>query len=254
MRIKTIITQNHSVQWLRLSFGLVLVFALFHWTASVLGSNRGEFGIIIGLLVVTATIAVKIFLFNRSLKDSVKDVGLTRPNALGILIAFVISVLMLLTIFVFAIVTDTSFSFYPDWYLLIPGLFFQAGIAEETLFRGYLFGYIRKKFSFWKAAGTAAIPFILVHLIMFYSLPFAIAFASILLSVIMSFPLARLFEFGGNTIWAPAILHFVVQGTVKVLVASGESAQSFQLFWITVCAVIPLLVFLLPGKKIIFPG
>lgn len=238
------------MQWLRLFIGLVLVFALFHWTADVLGSNRGEFGVIIGLLVVGATIAAKIFLFNRSFKESVKDVGLTWANTSGILIAIVISVLMLLTIFIFASVTDSSFSFYTDWYLLIPGLFFQAGIAEETLFRGYLFGHIRKKYSFWKAAVIAAVPFILVHLIMFYSLPFAIAFASILLSVVLSFPLARLFELGGNTIWAPAILHFVVQGTVKVLVVSGEDVQSFPLFWIAICAFIPLLVFLIPGKKL----
>ena len=242
------------MHWLRLIFGLILVFALFRWTADVLGSNRGEFGVIIGLLVVGTTIAAKIFLFNRSFKESFSDVGLTRPNALGVLIAVVICVLMLVSIFVFASVTDSSFSFYPSWYLLVPGLFFQAGIAEETLFRGYLFGFIRQKYSFWKAAGISAVPFILVHLIMFYSLPFAIAFASILLSVVLSFPLARLFELGGNTIWAPAILHFVVQGTVKVLVASGESAQTFPLFWITVCAVIPLLVFLLPEKKIISPG
>jgi membrane protease YdiL (CAAX protease family) len=242
------------MHWLRLIVGLVLVFALFHWAADVLGSNRGEFGVIIGLLVVGATIAAKIFLFDRSIKESVRDVGLTRPNALGILIAIVICVLMLLTIFIFASVTDSSFSFYTDWYLLLPGLFFQAGIAEETLFRGYLFGHIREKYSFWKAAVISAVPFILVHLIMFYSLPFAIAFASILLSVVLSFPLARLFELGGNTIWASAILHFVVQGTVKVLVASGESAESFPLFWIAVCSIIPLFVFLLPEKKIISPG
>lgn len=148
---------------------------------------------------------------------------------------------------------DSAFNFYPDWYLLVPGLFFQAGIAEETLFRGYLFGHIRKKYSFWKAAVISAVPFVLVHLIMFYSLPFAIAAASILLSVVLSFPLARLFELGGNTIWAPAILHFVVQGTVKVLVASAESAQTFPLFWIAVCAIIPLIVFLLPEKKNISP-
>ena len=237
------------MQWLRLLVGLVLVFALFHWTADVLGSNRGEFGVIIGLLVVGATIAAKIFLFNRSFKESVRDVGLTRPKSLSILIAIVISVLMLVAIFVFASVTDSTFSFYKDWDLLIPGLFFQAGIAEETLFRGYLFGYIRLKYSFWKAAGIAAVPFILVHLIMFYSLPFAIAFASILLSVVLSFPLARLFELGGNTVWAPSILHFVVQGIVKVLVASGESAQTFPLFWIAICAIIPLIVFYCLRKK-----
>lgn len=145
------------MHWLRLTVGLVLVFALFHWTASVSGSNRGEFGVIIGLLVVGTTIAAKIFLFNRSFKESFRDIGLTRPNALGILIAIVICVLMLLTIFIFASVTDSSFSFYPSWYLLVPGLFFQAGIAEETLFRGYLFGHIREKYSFLKAAVISAV-------------------------------------------------------------------------------------------------
>ena len=241
------------MQWLRLFLGLVLVFALFHWTASVLGSDRGQHGVLIGLLVVAAIITAKIFLFNKSFKESVKEVGLTSPKSSGILIAILISVLMLLTILVFSSVTDSSFSFYPKWYLLVPGLFFQAGIAEETLFRGYLFGHIRTKYSFWKAAILAAVPFILVHLMMFYSLSFAIAFASILLAVVTSFPFARLFELGGNTIWAPAILHFVVQGTVKVLIASGESAETFPLFWIAVCALIPLLVFLMPEKKIISP-
>ena len=228
-----------------------MVFALFHSSATILESDRGQSGIIVGLLVIASTLLAQIFLFNKSVKDSVKEVGLTRSNSSGILQSTVISVLMLLTIFVFAFATDTFFSFYPDWYLLIPGLFFQAGIAEETLFRGYLFGHIRKKYSFWKAALIAAVPFILVHMIMFYSLPFAIAFASILLSVVLSFPLARLFELGGNTIWAPAILHFVVQGTAKVIIASGESAQSFPLFWIAICALIPLLIFSIPGKKIL---
>ena len=133
--------------------------------------------------------------------------------------------------------------------MLIPGLFFQAGIAEETLFRGYLFGHIRQKYSFWKATFLASFPFILVHLILLFSLPLPIAIASIFLSVIISFPLARLFELGGKTIWAPAILHFIVQGTVKVLVASGESAESFPMLWIAACAVIPLLVFSVPNNR-----
>ncbi len=239
------------MQWFRLFVGLILIFALFHWTASVLGSDRGQFGILIGLLIVGATIAAKIFLFNRSFKQSVKEVGLTRPNGSGIFVAILICFLMLFTVFVFTFVTHSSFNFYPDWYLLVPGLFFQAGIAEETLFRGYLFGHIRQRYSFWKAAGIAAVPFILVHLIMFYSLPFAIALASILLAVVTSFPFARLFELGGNTIWAPAILHFEIQGAVKVIVPSGEPAQTFPLFWIAVCALIPLLVFLLPDRKTI---
>ena len=40
-------------------------------------------------------------------------------------------------------------SFFPGWWWLLPGLFAQGGIAQEVLFRGYLFGRIRRGRSFW---------------------------------------------------------------------------------------------------------
>ena len=57
-----------------------------------------------------------------------------------------------------------------------------------------------------------------------------------------SFPLAYLFELGGETIWALALLHFVIQATVKVVVFS-QGAESFALVWMAASALIPLLVF-----------
>ena len=223
-----------------------MIFALFHWTANALGSDRGQFGVLVGQLVVVAIIFAEKILFGKSFKESVKFIGLTRPNKIGLLTVLVICLLMLLAVFIFALATNSTFSFYPDWYWLVPGLFFQAGIAEETLFRGYLFGHIRQKYTFWKAATLAAFPFIFVHLILFYTMPFPIAAASIILSIITSFPFAYLFELDGKTIWSPAILHFVVQGTLKVLVATDESAWLFPFFWMTVCALIPLTAFAVP--------
>ena len=41
---------------------------------------------------------------------------------------------------------------------------------------------------------------------------------------------------------APALLHFVVQATVKVVVFS-QGAESFALVWMAASATIPLLVF-----------
>jgi hypothetical protein len=38
-------------------------------------------------------------------------------------------------------------------------------------------------------------------------------------------PLAHLFELGGATIWAPAILHFVIQATVKVVVIRATASE-----------------------------
>ena len=86
------------------------------------------------------------------------------------------------------------------------------------------------------------LPFVLVHLVLFFSMPWPIALASVVLAIVISFPLAHLFELGGNTIWAPALLHFVVQATVKVLVFSN-GADSFALLWMAASAAIPMLVF-----------
>ena len=55
----------------------------------------------------------------------------------------------------------------------LPGLFAQAGIAEELLFRGYLFGHLREGRSFWRAALLSMPPFLAVHLLLFFQMDFA---------------------------------------------------------------------------------
>ena len=157
-------------QWLRLLLGLVLVFCLFHGTASTLASDRGQAGLFIG------------------------------------------------------------------------GLFAQAGVAEETLFRGYLFGRVRLGRTFWRAAAMSMLPFVAVHLFLFLTMSWPLALASVLLAVVISFPLAHLFELGGKTIWAPAILHFVIQGAVKVVIVADGGETLFPLVWMLASALLPPLV------------
>jgi membrane protease YdiL (CAAX protease family) len=185
-------------------------------------------------------------LFARSFADAAEGIGLGRPRTLGMIVAIVIAKLMLLSAALFAWQTGTAFSLYPNWQWLIVGLFFQAGIAEESLFRGYLFGHLRQRHTFAKAVFFAAIPFVLVHLILFYQLSWSLAGASILLAIAMSFPLSKLFEMGGDTIWPPAIVHFAAQAVAKMLVAEGEGAWLFPFFVIAVSAVVPLIVYVVP--------
>ena len=108
--------------------------------------------------------------------------------------------------------------------------------------RGRRSGHIRVGRTFWRAAALSMLPFVSAHLVLFVSMPWPIAMASVLLAVGISFPLAYAFELGGDTIWAPALLHFVIQATVKVLVFS-QGAESFALAWMAASALVPLLVF-----------
>ena len=213
-------------QWLRLLLGLVLVFGLFHGTASILASDRGQAGLFIGALVVTATLVVERVLFRKR----------------AVVAAFAIGSLLLFVIFMFVHVRSASFAFFPGWFSLVGGLFAQAGVAEETLFRGYLFGQVRLGRTFWRAAVLSMLPFVAVHLFLFLTMSWPLALASVLLAVVISFPLAHLFELGGRTIWAPAILHFVIQGAVKVVIVSDGGDTLFPLVWMLASALLPLLV------------
>ncbi len=237
-------------EWPRLLIGVAVVFALFQWIASGLGSFRGEAGILVGLVVVIATVKVERLLFTEPVGKAALSIGLGRPKASGIIVAVVIAAIMLGSAVIFGWGTASGLELYPNWQWLAIGIFCQAGIAEEALFRGFLFGHMRQRHTFGKAATFAAIPFVLVHLILFYSFPWSLAGASILLSIAISFPLSKLFEMSGNTIWAPAIVHFATQSMAKLIVPSGENSWLYPFVVIAVSTIVPLIVYLLPTSRL----
>ena len=127
-------------------------------------------------------------MFRQPPGPAARSVGLGRPRAGGLTTAAAVCVGLLLVVPVFAKVTADSPTFLPGWWRLLPGLFAQAGIAEEVLFRGYLFGRLRKGRSFWRAAGLSILPFAAVHLVLFSTMPWSIALAALMLSVVLSDP------------------------------------------------------------------
>ena len=242
-------SETHIVtlrQHARLIFGLAIVLVLFHLLANALGSDRGQAGLIVAAVVLAALLAVEWTLFGEQPAAAVRSLGLGQPAVRGMVTSLVACVLLLAVIPVYAALRGATISMPPGWVWLLPGLFAQAGIAEEALFRGYLFGRLRKGRSFWRAALAAAMPFVAVHLVLFATLKWPVALAAVLLSTILSFPLARLFELGGNTIWAPALLHFVVQGAIKVVELRGDTG--LPIVWMAASALVPWLVFI-PSRR-----
>lgn len=231
--------------WLRLVGGLALIFGLFQWSATTLQSDRGQAGLIVATLIVAATLSAEVVLFRRRLRDAARALGLGFPDGRGLIAAAAVSVLLLLVVPVFAYFSGTEASLTSGWLGSIPGLFAQAGIAEETLFRGWLFGHLRHGRSFRDAAVASMVPFVAVHLFLFFTMAWPIALAAVVLAAVLSFPLAYLFELGGRTIWAPAFLHFIIQSTVK-LVILRDGGAAFPIWWMLASAIVPQLVFLLP--------
>jgi membrane protease YdiL (CAAX protease family) len=225
----------------RLLLGLVIVAVLFDRVATALGSDRGQAGLAVGSLVVVATLAVEALVFRKSAGAAVRALGLGRPAAAGLVAATVLSLLLLLVFPVYAAATGVRLALTSGWLRWVPGLFAQAGVAEEVFFRGYLFRHLRAGRSFVGAASAAAGPFAVVHVPLFRTMPWPVALAAIGLAVVLSFPLAALFELGGHTIWAPAILHFVAQGAIKVVTAPPEASVTLPIAWMAACATVPLL-------------
>jgi membrane protease YdiL (CAAX protease family) len=156
---------------IRLLAGLAAVFAFFQLLGYVLGSDRGQSGVLIAAAVVSALLAVECGQFRLTPAAALQQLGLGWPTAAGIFGALVVCLLLLAVIPVYAALRGASLTTYLGWPWLLPGLFAQAGIAEETLFRGYLFGQLRQGRGFWHAAAVATAPFVVVHLILFAIMP-----------------------------------------------------------------------------------
>jgi membrane protease YdiL (CAAX protease family) len=237
-----------STSWVRVPGGLLVVFALFHGLASRLGSDRGQSGLIVGAMVVLGTLLLQRVLFGQSPAVAIHWLGLTRTTTSGLGAAGTVGALLALIIPFYAWIVGASVAGYPGWLALLPGLFAQAGVAEEVLFRGYLFGHAREHRPFWPAVLFAMGPFVAVHLLLFLTLPWALALASVALAAATTPPLAYLYELGGRSIWPPALVHFVMQGAIKVVVVSGETGMRLPLIWMIGCATLPYLVFLVRAQ------
>ena len=234
---------------LRLIVGLAAGFLVLDRGAALTGSTLGQAGVLVGALAVAATMLAERLLFTRPFRAVPASLGLGRPRGRGVATAAALGAVMLLFFPLFARATGTPMALRDGWLLLVPGLFAQGGIAEECLFRGYLFGHLRRERSFWRAAWLSVPPFVAVHLLLFTYLPAPIAAAATFLALLMSFPLARLRDLGGGTIWAPALLHFVAQGGVKLAVVPERAQATIGIAWMAVCAVLPWAAFAVKERR-----
>jgi membrane protease YdiL (CAAX protease family) len=223
--------------------GFVALWLILDRSAALLGSYRGEMGLLVCLIVLVAATGIEMALSGASMRRALTDLGLRRPNVAGTKWSVGLSVAMLGFYPVFSLVTGAGIKLRPDWLLLLPGLFAQGGIAEELVFRGFLFRHVRDGRSFRNAALLSSIPFVAVHLLLFLSMDFVIALAALLVAVSISFPLAWLFENSGKSIWPCALVHFVVQGSIKIVEAPGEHFAAMATVWMLLSATAPWLFF-----------
>jgi membrane protease YdiL (CAAX protease family) len=120
---------------------------------------------------------------------------------------FAASLPMWLFLPVASAVTGSPLRIAPDWPLLVLGVILVNGLAEEVIHHAFFFGRLREQAGFIKAAFFGALLFGAQHLYLIVTLGPAAGASSVLLALLLAFPLAYAFELGGRSIIGPAILH-----------------------------------------------
>ena len=225
----------------------VVVWLIFDRTALALGSARGEYGWLVCAVVLALLALAQRWLTGGAWSELLPSLGL-RKSALQPMAATVALSLALLAFFpLYAARTGVTIHWRSDALLLAAGMFLQGGIAEETLFRGFMFGHISRGRSFWRAACLAAIPFVLVHLLLFWTLDWPVALAALVLALAMSFPLAWIFQRSGASVWPGALLHAAVQAPIKLVEVEASAFAIMAMAWMALASTAPWLLFMVRG-------
>ena len=184
--------------------GLLLLVPIIGQTPAALVVSAGMLSLALGFERV---------LFGRATRAALLALGFGRPTRGAIVVSALISVAMLTFFPAYSLITGVPISLRADWAWVLLGAIALNGIAEEALFRGFVFGHLRRAgHSFTRAGLVSMAVFAAVHALLFLWNPFVVAFLAIVLAIAAAFPLAFMYERARATIWGAAIVHVAGHG------------------------------------------
>lgn len=146
-------------------------------------------------------------LFGSGWRRIFATLGFVRPRPRAVFVAIVASLPMWLYLPIHAWLVGESWSLNRDWMPILLGVILVNGVAEEAIHRGFIFGHLRETHSFWTSAMVSAVIFAAQHIYLLATIGTFAGVSSVVLALIVAFPLCLLYEGGGNSLGAPAILH-----------------------------------------------
>lgn len=204
------------------------------------------------IAAVGAVLAFEIFVFKRNLPAALQFLGFGRPHGPTLTLTAAIGLLTLLFFPVFSTVTGASVSIPDNWLWKLSGIIAIHGIAEEVLFRGFLFHHLREGRTFNRAALLSLLVFAAAHVYLFTYMAAPLALFATILSLASAFPFAYLFERGNNTIWAPALMHISVHA-VSFFNISEPHVMTAGIWWMTIWIFTILLIYFF-RRRLLEPG
>jgi membrane protease YdiL (CAAX protease family) len=212
-------------------------------TASLTGSLRGEAGLAICALMISAALAVERVLFGTNPGPALDLLGLRRRPSGGLLPVVLVTLPLVAYYPGLGIITGTLVPLREGWILTAIGVFLQGGVAEEVIWRGFLFRHLRDGRGFWTASFLTMVLMVLAHVVLVWSLDPVSAGAAIIISAIIVFPMCHVFELDRGAVWSVALMHAVVQGVPKLVDVPAAIASLAIVGWAVLSTLAPLLVF-----------
>jgi membrane protease YdiL (CAAX protease family) len=167
-------------------------------------------------------------------------VGLGMPTAVGLGVAAGVTLVCALGYLLFPTVTGLVLRARDGWPGLLLGVFLFNGVAEELAWRGYVFRALRQGRPFWLAVLLAMPLLALTHVPIVLSSGWVVGLAAMVVAAVTTLPLAYLYELGGRTVWAPALVHAAIDA-FRALTVDPAATMVFSLYVSAVALVVPLL-------------
>jgi membrane protease YdiL (CAAX protease family) len=191
------------------------------------------FSSLIALLAATTVlVGAERFISGSSWHEIVSRIGVVRPAVRAVVAATLVGGAVVATFVIGAAAFGIDLDLRSNWPAVLIGALLFHGVAEEMVWRGYVYGHFRRTATF-KRAVLRSMPLIaLTHVPIIAGEGLGVGALAVLTASVTCLPLANLYDRGGRTIWAPAIVHgsigtwqlfertFPVQFSLLILVGS----------------------------------
>ena len=231
--------------WLRFLLGFAALYVVLAGLAEV--DATGRYGLLILAAVLLTGVLVERVLDGTRPTAALRRLGLGRPGLRALLVAAGVSALVLLVYPVVTAVTGEAPTLREGWPLLLIGIFAFHGVAEEVVWRGYAFRRLRVGRSFGRAVAWTMPLLAATHIPVIVTSGPVVGVAAMLVAAVTTLPLAYLYETGGNTVWAPAVVHTAID-SFKLVVVPAAAVTTFSLLLSAFSMLVPLLALAVPRR------
>jgi membrane protease YdiL (CAAX protease family) len=141
------------------------------------------------------------------LRTAIGRLGFGAPAARAVLVSLIVGAMVITTFVVGAAAAGVHLELRSHWPAVLVASFLFHGLAEELVWRGFVFGRLRRTHTF-RAAILLSMPLIaLTHVPIIIANGWLVGALAVTTAAVTCAPLSYLYERGGRTVWVPAVVH-----------------------------------------------